>query len=442
MRKLLKRIAAVLLALVGIIAIGILIVILTIDKEWIETRLQTSLSRRVSIGQLNTQLLSPISGFQVKDLRISNRLSPQQLAVMKPIKANNLFVRARFGRLKLSLLPLLRRKLIIREVVLHQPQLHIIRFSDGRFNFSDLLNDEESFFKQITIATLRIKDGQLSLTDRKTSHLFSLNDFSLNGVYQEKPAVSEREENLNFTSRFKFKSRHLGSASFARSVDIDFRIDGIFQSMFTPEAPAISFDLNIHTVEGRIKGFKIWERIKSLPLVRDYLDGLSFLAKEMVWKKGKVRLIRKEGTIRLTDGEIRARDHSIRYNGQFRPASNQMAVELQFTFPREYQGVIRKHLLSQTERLIPERILKNIDRKELVENMISPLVNQQGQIFLMFALRGTPAKPKVTLIKPSLHSFSRVFLDLAKKKITRQGQSLLDKLMKKVLNNKGRKNRE
>ena len=78
----------------------------------------------------------------------------------------------------------------------------------------------------------------------------------------------------------------------------------------------------------------------------------------------------------------------------------------------------------------------SITGAELAEKMISPIINQQGQLYLVFALKGTPGHPEVRLIRPRLKQFSKVLLDLVKEKVSSQGQSLLDRLMEKVLKKK------
>ena len=428
--------AGILVAFIVLIGIAVLVVVLTIDKEWIETRLQNILSRQVMIGKLKTRVLSPISGFQVEDLKISNRLSPQKLKKGEEIPADRLFIQARLGTIKLSLLPLLQRKLKIREILLHKPSLHIIRYRNGSYNFSDLMDDEESFFKQISISALTIRDGHLTFTDQGSNNRFSLNDFTLNSKGPGETIGKEKQEKLDITSTFIFRARQLRSTSFAKEADITFRIDGTIQSSVEPDSPRLSFDLDVQTLEGTIQGFKIMEKINSIPVIREYLGGLDFLSRNFTWEKGSVRIGFDEGIIKVAGGEIRARNHSLKYDGQFRPHSGLMSLKAQLLLPAKYKESIRSHLLAKINRLLPARWKRSVDQAELAEKMISPIINQQGQLYLVFALKGTPGHPEVRLIRPRLKQFSKVLLDLVKEKVSSQGQSLLDRLMEKVLKKK------
>lgn len=433
MRKFFKWVVGILIALLVLTGIAVLIVVLTIDKEWIEARLQKDLSRRVMIGKLKTRIFSPISGFQVEDLKISNRLSHQELARMGEIPGDRLFIQARLGTMKFSLLPLLQRKLEIKEITLHKPFLHIMRYRDGSYNFSDLTDDEESFFRQVSISALTIEDGRLAFTDMGTKNRFTLNDFSLNSKKPGRAIGKAQQEQLDVTSTFIFKARQLRSASFARSVDIDFRINGTVQSLVIPDSPALIFNLTIQTLAGTIQGFKIMEKINSLPAVREYLGGLNFLSKNFTWKKGSVHIGFDGKTIHVSHGEIRALKHSLQYDGQFWPHSGLMSLKAQLLLPATYKETIRNHLLTKINQVIPARMKRSINQAELVDRLIAPIINQKGEVILVFALRGTPGRPDVTLVRPRLKQFSRVLLDLIREKVSSQGKSLLDRLMDKVL---------
>jgi uncharacterized protein involved in outer membrane biogenesis len=67
---------------------------------------------------------------------------------------------------KLTLLPLLRKKLVLREVVLENPRMAIIREASGRFNVSDLLHDRKGGLS-FGIRGLRIDNGVLHFTDHR-----------------------------------------------------------------------------------------------------------------------------------------------------------------------------------------------------------------------------------------------------------------------------------
>jgi uncharacterized protein involved in outer membrane biogenesis len=84
---------------------------------------QKELGRQVTLGSLDVSLLR---GITIKDIGIKERDSKQD------------FISVKTFRLSYELLPLLRKKLVIKEVLIDEPKIRIIRGSDGQFNFADI----------------------------------------------------------------------------------------------------------------------------------------------------------------------------------------------------------------------------------------------------------------------------------------------------------------
>jgi len=57
--------------------------------------------------------------------------------------AQTTFIAADRLSFKLTLLPLLRKKIVLREVVLESPRIALVREADGTFNVNDLINDKK-----------------------------------------------------------------------------------------------------------------------------------------------------------------------------------------------------------------------------------------------------------------------------------------------------------
>jgi len=79
------------------------------------------------------------------------------------------------ARLKYQLLPLLSRRVVVDEIVLDTPEVHIVRNPDGTFNFSDLLRKEkpetpareEKTPFVFAVSSINLGDGRVSYEDKK-----------------------------------------------------------------------------------------------------------------------------------------------------------------------------------------------------------------------------------------------------------------------------------
>jgi uncharacterized protein involved in outer membrane biogenesis len=80
--------------------------------------------------------------------------------------AQTVFIAADRLSFKLTVLPLLRKKLVLREVALENPRVAIIREVSGTFNVSDLLDDKKGGLS-FGIRGLRIDNGVLHFTDHR-----------------------------------------------------------------------------------------------------------------------------------------------------------------------------------------------------------------------------------------------------------------------------------
>ncbi len=86
------------------------------------------------------------------------------------------FVSLGEARLHYQLLPLLSRRVVVDEIVLDTPGVHVVRNPDGSFNFSDLLRrakleetptGEDKTPLTLAVARIAVKDGEISYEDRK-----------------------------------------------------------------------------------------------------------------------------------------------------------------------------------------------------------------------------------------------------------------------------------
>lgn len=96
------------------------------------------------------------------------------------------------GRIRVALLPLFSGQLMIEQLALNKPQIHLLRSTQGHSNLDDLLALSTSSGTQSTqpsatsaggyqiqLAGIRIEDAELTLQDQKTGQEYSLSHFTL-----------------------------------------------------------------------------------------------------------------------------------------------------------------------------------------------------------------------------------------------------------------------
>ena len=140
-------------------------------KALVLQHLSAQLKREVTLGSASVGVLS---GLQMTDLKISE----------SPNFSKGTFLSSEQFSLKVALLPLLFRKVIVRQIVLKRPEVAIVRQADGKtFNFSDLSNSsapapaahppagaKESLPFLLLISRAEIQKGALHFIDRSPAH--------------------------------------------------------------------------------------------------------------------------------------------------------------------------------------------------------------------------------------------------------------------------------
>lgn len=129
---------------------------------------QKELGRQVTIGSLEVSLLR---GITIKDIAVKEGDSNQD------------FISVDTFRLSYELLPLLQKKLVIKEVLIDKPEIRIVRNNEGQFNFADIVQQQQQEKKEelvpiddnsaidplpisLTFDLVNINKAVLTLTDK------------------------------------------------------------------------------------------------------------------------------------------------------------------------------------------------------------------------------------------------------------------------------------
>ncbi len=124
-------------------------------------RVEKAVHRRIEMADAKIGLFS---GIALKGVKISERDGKGQ------------FVSFAEARLHYQFWPLLSRRVVVDEIVLDTPDIHIVRNQDGSFNFSDLLRKqqpetpvagEEKTPFAFAVSKVEVTDGQVLYDDRK-----------------------------------------------------------------------------------------------------------------------------------------------------------------------------------------------------------------------------------------------------------------------------------
>ena len=151
------------------IAVAIVLVILAIlpsfinvnsFKPKIEAELTSALGRPVTLGELSLSVFS--GSVTVKDLAIAD----------DPGFSKDPFVTAKSLRVGVELMPLIfSKQLNITGIVLEQPQITLLKASNGKWNFSSLggeqskapTSDKSAAPQNFSVAKIQIKDGKIAV---------------------------------------------------------------------------------------------------------------------------------------------------------------------------------------------------------------------------------------------------------------------------------------
>lgn len=439
MKKIIKWTLISLTALIILIAALSLYIYLTVDKEWVEDKLEAPLDRKVTIEDIRFSPFTVSAGLYVQNVAVSERMGKNQINQLSSIPKDKLFLQLESGRLHFKLLPLIFRRFDIREIALIDPEIYIVRYSDGTFNFSDLFfseSDKKAESKKteavLNIGSVIINDGHGQFIDRISGNSYEIIDFDLSG--------EEKNAGLTISSDFNLKALQLPGLSFARDLNVDLEIDGQFEKLFFQGSSDLPpFQFMIHTPQGRLEGFRIFEKIKQIPVLVNYFGNLDFLGENLEWQGGKLKISQEKGNIEFSDGEIRIEDYKCTYNGSFQ-RSGRMQITAVLNFPKQMSEQLKNIIQTNLNEVLNEKLRKQISINDVARELVKPLTTEEGNIQLIFNISGTPADPTVNLTDPDIPDFGQALINLigseARSSIKGIVESLSDRISKELLKKK------
>ena len=133
MRKwIIVGVVLLLLCVAGVVAVLNVNSYIARNKDYLISQAEQALGRKVSVDDVEVSLWNGI-GFRLTNFAMSD----------DPAFSSAEFVRAKDLQVNLKFLPLLRRDVRVKKLILHNPAISIIRNAKGDFNFSTIAKTEK-----------------------------------------------------------------------------------------------------------------------------------------------------------------------------------------------------------------------------------------------------------------------------------------------------------
>lgn len=181
-----KKVLYLLLTLILVALAGMLTLTLLIStddiKQALISQVKQQTGRELFIDGPVSWSFYPSLGLSIEQVRL---LNPAGFPAEPTVAVAD-------GRIRVALLPLFSGQLLIEQLALHKPQIHLLRSTQGHSNLDDLLalstnpgtesaqpSAKSAEGYQIQLAGIRIEDAELTLQDQKTGQEYSLAHFTL-----------------------------------------------------------------------------------------------------------------------------------------------------------------------------------------------------------------------------------------------------------------------
>jgi hypothetical protein len=404
-------------------------------------------------------IFSIVSGIEIKNAAVSNFKTPQQLSVLqgKPVAVNDVFTGMESMNFKIRFLPLLKKRLDLKEIVLYKPVINLSRSKQGVLNIDDLLkpgkkepqekNKEEVKppTKQlsaddlpiaITVGEIGIKNGTINYYDGQTEQKFQVyNLTTLAYDINIDPKELEKKDEIKLKIVMGLKTVGPMKTGSVQNFDLTFDATG----------KAIPFDIKTRLLElevllhiaipdGEVTGLQIFNSVAAIPILGDYLGQyISFLKGKQEWKNSKdtgVDLRYKAANARLSNGKLDLKEAKFLFDGKVNTDSKALDMNLNMVMKEEISEKVKTALAKKIEAAIksPE-VKKYADSGKLAETAMQPLLNKEGMIDMKFNVGGTTRNTSVKLVQPQLNSLGGVLTEAGKS----AGKQLLEGAQKKAL---------
>lgn len=469
LKKILIAVGVLISAIViSIVAAGI-VIMLIVDKSFIESRVSQSLHRQVNIEKIDINIFSLVSGIEIKKLAISNFKTQAQLASLqgKPIVEGDVFAGMESLRFKIKILPLFKKQFELNELVLYSPVINLTRSKQGVLNCDDLIQvkkqqtpeqpsgqidlkkkQDEGSFKTaqpvtadnipvaVTVGEIGIKGGTVNYYDGEFDQKFQVYNLTAlaYGINIDPKDLANKDE-IKLKIALGLKTVGPLKSGSVQSFDITVDATGM----------VIPFDIKTRQLEpeiilhaafpaGQLSGLQIFNAVAAIPLLGDYLgEHISFLKGRQEWKKSRasfVDLRYKAGRADISNGNLDLKEAKLLFAGMVNTDSKVLDVNLDMVMKKEINDSVKMSLAKKIDAGIKSsEVKKYADANKLAEVALQPLFNKDGLIDLKFKADGTTKKTNVKIVRPQLDSVDGIIKKAAGNVLLETGKGAAKKLI-------------
>jgi hypothetical protein len=424
--------------LLALIALSI-ILLLSFEKDLLELYVEKKFSREVTTQEVNFGLLSAISGVRARQIVISNRWTEDQIKAEEVIPDKSVFIRLDTLNFRFSLIPLLKRSLVIKTLWLQNPEIRLIRHPDGSLNISDLMSYDTLYAEDLPLSisanSIAVKDGTALLQDQISNHRYSIQDLYLDFFdICVDPDDLEKKNSLKTRMGFTLQSLFMPADSFAEEITADFKVKGSIQPFdLAVRSYDPSMHLNVETPEGKAAGFKLIKKIKNLPLLGEFGVTLDFLNDTLEWKKGSIVLRYSKGILEFSEGKLETQGYSMKYSGFYNTETSTLDAELELHLHKRHTKTLETAVNKKAESIIPADLKKHISPEELSNMIISNMLDEESRIQLGFKVSGSFSQPQISMVSPSPLVLTSALKKSLQDKLKSRGADLLEGKVKNLL---------
>jgi hypothetical protein len=454
--------------LMGILVILIIAasvaVMFLVDEEMIAGQMESALNRHVTIDGMDIGLFSVVSGVEVTGVKISNYKNPGQLEALrgKPVAENDLFAGLKRLSLKLRFLPLLSGSVQVGEFVLYEPVIHVVKYKNGTFNFSDLLQEESKEEEKssgplsaddlplsIALGKIGLEKGTVTYLDERLNQALQIYDLTLLAHSAEiDPSNLEARNQVKILFEAGVKPKDRWKSGAVKYFDIGLAAEGSvkpFDVKTRKLDPEVS--LEVGSPKGVLSGVKILESIQSVKAIEQYTGELSFLGDEVMWEEADMDLWYKAGNAKVSSGRITAKDYSLDFSGSTNMDTKAIDLDLAMELGEEPSQTLRDSIDKRMQRELKGDVAKYVSSEQLTDLVMKRLTNEAGNVYLKYKVKGTTTSPRPTLLEPAVPPLQALMQEMgadvagiakeaakkeAQKAIDDATKDLTDDLMKKL----------
>ena len=456
-KKLLIAIGAIIAVIVVLVIVAGIFVYTKVNKEFIASQMAKTLNRQVYIEEIDVSIFSVLSGIEIKKVVISNFKTLRELESLqgKPVAAGDVFAGMESLRFKVKIMPLFKKQVDLKELVLYSPVINLSKNKQGVLNINDLIKSKKQKELQepakpltadeipvdIVVGEIGMKNGTINYYDGEHDQKFQI--YKLTTVAHDiniAPKELEKKNEVKLIFGMGIKTVGMMKTGSVRSFDITIDATGKMVP-FDVRTRLLEPEVIIHIAvpDGEITGLQIFKSIAAIPILGDYLgEYISFLKDKQQWKdSGKTGMdIRyKAEKVEITNGKLDLNQAMIIFDGATNIKTKTVDMNLDMVMNKDINKPVQASLAKNIDSLIKSPdVKKYADSNKLAEAAMQPLLNKDGLIYLKTKVGGTMQKPDVKLTQPQLNTLGEVVKSAAGSVAIEAGKGVAKETVKKLLN--------